>query len=144
MTALAAPRDTPRLGDEALPQLWKLPIDASVKIYAGSMCVINAGYVRPARASTTDLSAGVARQTYDNSSGSAGAFYVEVRRGVFGFGNSASTDAIAQADVGKVCYFVDDQTVAKTDGTGTRSIAGRIMSVSEGDSLVYVQLGALV
>jgi hypothetical protein len=33
------------------------------------------------------------------------------------------------ADVGKQCYLVDDQTVAKTDGTNTRSPAGFVRDV---------------
>ena len=49
------------------------------------------------------------------------------------FGNSTSTDAITLADVGSDCYIVDDQTVAKTNGSGTRSRAGRVFDVdSEG------------
>jgi hypothetical protein len=51
------------------------------------------------------------------------------REGWFRFANSAAGDLIALADVGKVCYIVDDQTVAKTDGGGTRSVAGRIRDV---------------
>lgn len=33
------------------------------------------------------------------------------------------------ADIGSDCYIVDDQTVAKTNGTNTRSVAGKIMDV---------------
>jgi hypothetical protein len=49
---------------------------------------------------------------------------VRVRRGCFLFGNSTSTDAITKAEWGKSVYIVDDQTVAKTSGSSTRSIAG--------------------
>ena len=45
------------------------------------------------------------------------------------FANSAATDAITLADIGKDCFIVDDQTVAKTDGSGTRSRAGRVFDV---------------
>jgi hypothetical protein len=31
--------------------------------------------------------------------------------------------------IGNDCYIVDDQTVAKTNGTATRSIAGKIRAV---------------
>ena len=48
---------------------------------------------------------------------------------LFRSANSAAADLIAQADVGKLCHVVDDQTVAKTDGTGTRSRAGIVARV---------------
>lgn len=38
-------------------------------------------------------------------------------------------DAIALADIGSDCYIVDDQTVAKTSGSATRSVAGKIFDV---------------
>ena len=48
-------------------------------------------------------------------------------------------DLIAQADVGADCYIVDDQTVAKTNGTNTRSVAGKIIAV-DADG-VWVKIG---
>ncbi|CUH67985.1 hypothetical protein TG4357_03322 [Thalassovita gelatinovora] len=43
--------------------------------------------------------------------------------------NSAAADEITIADIGNKAYAVDDQTVAKTDGTATRSPAGIIDDV---------------
>ncbi len=40
------------------------------------------------------------------------------------FANSAAGDLITKADIGAACYIVDDQTVARTNGTNTRSPAG--------------------
>lgn len=75
----------------------------------------------------------------DNTGGSNGDKTVKVRSGVFRFYNSSSGDAIGVSEVGKDCYIVDDQTVAKTDGTGTRSIAGKVHGV---DSMgVWVAIG---
>ena len=50
-------------------------------------------------------------------------------------------DAIAQADVGKVCFIVDDQTVAKTNGGNTRSPAGIVdgMACRFGGGNVWVR-----
>ena len=45
------------------------------------------------------------------------------------FANSASADLISLADIGADCYIVDDQTVAKTSGTNTRSVAGKVFDV---------------
>jgi len=39
--------------------------------------------------------------------------------------------------LGKTCYIVDDETVAKTNGTNTRSAAGTVVGV-ESDG-VWVQ-----
>ena len=36
---------------------------------------------------------------------------------------------MTQADLGKSCYIVDDQTVAKTSGGATRSLAGKVVGV---------------
>ena len=58
---------------------------------------------------------GRAEATVDNL-GAAGALSLEYRMGSFRFANSAAADQVAQADVGRVCFILDDQTVAKTDG----------------------------
>jgi len=44
--------------------------------------------------------------------------------------NSADADEITLADVGADCYIVDDETVAKTSGTNTRSVAGKVYDVN--------------
>lgn len=139
MAALTAERpQTTRLGDATRPPLWKLPVKANTKIWAGSLIVVDAGYAAPGRTATGLIVAGRAEQTSDNTGGAAGAKIVEARRGVFKFNNSSSGDAIAQADVGKICYIVDDQTVALTDATGTRSRAGMIYQVESDGVLVQI------
>jgi hypothetical protein len=66
---------------------------------------------------------------------------VRIQRGCFRFANSTAGDAITNADRYADCYIVDDQTVAKTDGTGTRSVAGKVVDV---DSIgVWVQVDPL-
>lgn len=50
-----------------------------------------------------------------------------------------ATGLVAQADVGADCYVVDDQTVARTSATNTRSRAGIVVAV-EPDG-VWVQIG---
>jgi peptidoglycan hydrolase-like protein with peptidoglycan-binding domain len=135
MTALAAERNTPQLADGS----YGWPVKGSVKIYKGALVVANAGYAAPGTAATGLVALGRAEETVDNTAGSDGALKIAVRPGVFRFGNSASTDAIAQADVGADCYIVDDQTVAKTSATGTRSRAGKIQAV---DAIgVWVAIG---
>ena len=65
----------------------------------------------------------------DNSAGANGALNANVRRGTFRFLNSSAGDLIALSDIGASCYIVDDQTVAKTNGGTTRSVAGKIRDV---------------
>lgn len=115
------------------------PVAAGAVIYAGALVVIDAaGNAAPGSTATGLRARGVAQEQVDNSGGLAGAVKVESRRGVFAFGNSAAADAITRADIGNVAYIVDDQTVAKTDGTGTRSAAGTIRDLD--DAGVWVEI----
>jgi hypothetical protein len=89
-----------------------------------------AGYAQGGATATTLKAAGVANETADNTAGASGDIKVTVRRdGWFRFANSASGDLITIADIGNSCYIVDNQTVAKTDGGTTRSVAGKIRDV---------------
>lgn len=129
MAALTQERNTPRMGDDIHPH--DFPIAANVKIYAGAMVAIDATLkqARPARATATDKVVGRAPTTYDNTGGSAAGFTMAAEAGIFRYGNSSSSDAITQADVGNTCYVVDDQTVAKTDNSAARPAAGKIVAV---------------
>jgi hypothetical protein len=138
MAALAAIRDTQKK-DSALTTLRGLPAKAATKVWAGSLVVSDAGYAAPGRIATTLIAFGRARKTIDNTAGASGDLWVPVESGTFKWANSTAGDAIAQTDVGAQCYIVDDQTVAKTSNTNTRSVAGIIMGVdSDG---VWVQTG---
>ncbi len=129
MTALAKSRDTKRYGAEPMPAKHAVKVKANTKVWAGGIAVIDAGYAAPAREATGLLCYGRFEADVDNTGGAAGAKTVEILSGCFKYANSAAGDLIAQADVGKLCYLVDDQTVAKTDNSAARSVAGRIESV---------------
>jgi hypothetical protein len=117
------------------------PVAAATKIFAGGIVVLNAsGDAAPASTATGLVVRGVAQETVDNSGGAAGDLRVRTRAGIFKFANSAAADEITRADIGADCYLVDDQTVAKTDGTGTRSVAGKVVDV-DSDGGVFVALG---
>ena len=126
MVALSSERNTRlRIGD-----LRAEPMAAAVKIWGGSLVMRNAaGYLTKGATATGCVGVGRAEKTVDNTAGAAGAVNVEYRLGSFLFANSAAGDLITIADIGKVCYIVDDQTVAKTDGTATRSRAGIVDAV---------------
>lgn len=127
MTAATKDRDTQEMGGRHRAA----PIAANVKCFAGTMACIDAsGNMTKGATATTLKCVGVFKQPYDNTGGVAGAFMAEAVQGVFGpFANSASTDAIALKDVKSDCYIVDDQTVALTSGSNTRSVAGKVYSV---------------
>ena len=125
MTATTVDRATPRRDGEQFVRKM-----AAVKILAGTIvCLSATGYATPGATATTLVADGIAIETVDNSAGAAGDLSIQVEKGVFRFFNSAAGDAITIAEIGDDCWIVDNQTVAKTDGTGTRSKAGRIVDV---------------
>ena len=137
MTALSASR-TP---EQIKGHLVSLPVAASVLIYAGALVMMDSsGNAKPATAATGLVAIGVADGYVDNSSGSAGDVDVTIRTGIFAFKNSGGGDAIAADDAGKICYAVDDQTVALTNNAGARSPAGRIVGMSDSGE-VFVAVG---
>ncbi|MDC8012934.1 hypothetical protein [Tahibacter soli] len=105
-------------------------VGAGKKIYAGTIAVLAAtGYAEAGTTATGKRTVGVAQETVDNTGGAAGDVSVRIKRGIFPFSNSAAADAITNGDYGTNCYVADDQTVAKTDAGGTRSIAGVVRGV---------------
>lgn len=126
MSALTADRAT----RSKLGRNFEMPAAAGVVIHAGALVAIGTdGYVHPGATATTLRGLGCASESVDNSSGAAGAVRVPFARGVFAYGNSAAADAITLADVGTNCYIVDDQSVSKTSGSNTRSVAGVVRDV---------------
>lgn len=125
MTALAADRNTACLQGD----IRHGGLAASVLVYAGAMVMRNAaGYLT--KGATATGSVGVGRAEARATGGAAaGDVDLDYRPGIFRFANSATTDLIGITEIGKPCYVVDDQTVAKTDGTATRSLAGFVEGV---------------
>ncbi|MCO5083076.1 MAG: hypothetical protein M9955_15645 [Rhizobiaceae bacterium] len=134
MTALSGPRvPTRKEGNRSTA-----PMKGSTKIWNGAIVVMDSGLAVPGKTATGLVVLGIATDTVDNTGGD-GAAKVTAERGCFKFANSTSTDAIAGSEIGKDCYLVDDQTVAKTNGSSTRSVAGKVIDVdSDG---VWVALG---
>jgi hypothetical protein len=128
MAALTQDRLTDRRAGDTL---FRHPVAAGVKIFAGALVVMNAsGFVEPGTTATGKIGLGRAEEAVDNTAGSAGAVLVNYRRGTFRFANAAG-DAVTLASVGTDCFVVDDQTVAATDGGGTRSVAGTVLDVDD-------------
>jgi hypothetical protein len=126
MAALITDRNTPfKEGG-----LISVPVAAGVKIFSGALVALNAaGYATPGAVSATLTYLGRSDSYADNTVGADGAATVLVRRHcMFKFLNSGA-DPVAQADVGKTCYILDDQTIAKTSAAAARSAAGKVMGV---------------
>lgn len=123
--ALTAPRDTHARNGEARG----IDLAAAAVIYQGALVAYNAaGYLVPGSTATDLVAAGRAEETVDNTDGANGDLKANVRAGVFRWTNSGS-DTIDRTHIGGIAYIVDDETVAATDGTGTRSPAGEIFDV---------------
>jgi hypothetical protein len=123
---LTASRNTPYKDGALLP----FPVAAGAKIFGGALAVLNAaGFAAPGSAAVGLTYLGRSEEFVDNTGGADGAKTVLVhRRDIFKWLNSGA-DPVAQADVGKIVYILDDQTVAKTNGAGARSAAGKLLGV---------------
>jgi hypothetical protein len=126
--ALSADRYTESVGDGHGPLYIDVPQGVNT-LYEGGMVsrLLTGGYACPAGTALSGPACGVARVQSINA-GSAGDVSVQLSCGQFWFANSADGDAITEADRFKVCYVVDDQTVALTSA-GTRQPAGVIIDV---------------
>lgn len=133
MSALTAGRNTPR---RELGHIQPVVHDGDT-VYAGGMVTLLTADGTAVAAGTASAGAavGVAEDTVKGD----GTATVRVRLGTFRFDNSTSTDAIAAKNVGAKCYIADDQTVALTDNSGARKVAGVIVDVD--DDGVWVRLG---
>lgn len=125
MSALTKDRNTPRREGGTLT----IGVAAGKKIYAGSLVALDAsGYATPGATATTIKGLGRAERQADNTSGQSGDVTVEVAKGVFRFANDGA-NPVSASQIGSSCYIVDDQSVAATDGTGTRSVAAVVFDV---------------
>lgn len=126
MTATTQPRNTPLVTIGTVAR----DLPAGGKVLAGTIACLNAaGFAVMATSALGLVADGRFEDTADNTGGADGAVKVTVRKGTFRFANSAAGDAIARTEIGKTVYLVDNQTVAKTDGGGTRSPAGKVFDV---------------
>lgn len=134
--ALTKERDTVRRGPVFNTSYGVL---AGAKIYKGALVVLTAaGYAAPGSVATTLKAVGRATETVDNTAGASAAVQVPVEAGVFRWANHGTHTATI-ANITGNAYVVDDETVANTDGTSTRSVAGIIVDVDANG--VWVRTG---
>lgn len=144
MTATTENRLTDEKGEGTIARTFPaVPVAASTTIRHGVMVGINlSGYLVEVSADPSIRVLGRSEEYVDNSAGSAGDKTCKVKRGIFGWENSATTQALADAHVGRICYAVDNQTVALRNPTGEYPIAGRVYDV-DADGQVFVEHGVL-
>jgi hypothetical protein len=142
MAALTNSRNTPEMADGG--RMRVIPVEANTTVFLGSMVAIDAsGFAVPASATTTTANtqriAGRAERVHDgipgenavNNPGAAGAISVVARKGVFMFDQDGS---IAAAQVGTVCFAIDDHTVTAADRAGGAGVqqdaaAGQVVAI---------------
>ena len=124
--ALTADRNTKMQEAELVSQ----PVAANAVCHAGGLAVLNAtGFAAPGSTALNLTYIGRFNEAVDNTGGADGAKTVLIRRKKAFYYNNTPADAVTQADVGKVCYIVDDEAVARTNGVNTRSAAGTVVAV---------------
>src|SRR5688572_5049513 len=128
MAALTTDKNCVRFGRMKADSPEPMGVKAATLIYGGAAVVNDGGVAAPARTATGLRTLGVARKRYDNTAGAANAIVGEYDTGDHLFVNGV--DAVTAAMVGADCYWVDDQTVAGTDGGGTRSVAGKVKQLN--------------
>jgi hypothetical protein len=136
MTALAADRDTPEYYTPWGMEHAEVGLDSTQFYKGGILCIDSAdGKFKKGVVSTTLTAIGRCEDSV--LTGVSNTVKVRARSGIFKFGNSSAGDLIALVDIGKACYIVDDQTVAKTNGGATRSVAGFVHDIDP-DGSVWV------
>lgn len=122
---LTEDRNTPRReGDD-----FVYPMAASITIFAGSLVMLNAsGDATKGAVATGQIAVGRAEHRATNGA-VAGAETIRVRPGVYRWRNSAAGDAITKAHIGDTVFIADDDQVALTNGSSTRSAAGVVVDV---------------
>jgi hypothetical protein len=142
MAALTNSRNTPEMADGGRMRVY--PVEANTNIYLGGIVALNAaGNAVPASATTTVANAlkivgraeyvksGIPGQNAINNPGAAGAISITARKGVFLYATDGSVGA---AQLGLVCFALDDNNVTATDRASGASVqqyaaAGMVVAI---------------
>jgi len=104
---------------------------AAIRIFTGALIMRNAaGFLTRGVTAIGWIGVGRADARADNTASAAGAMNATFRTGVFHF-NTLPGDPVVRGGIGRLCFIVDDDTVAATSATNTRSAvfvgSGRIL-----------------
>lgn len=115
---------------------------AAVKFYKGAAAaiVLGTGFVTPlVPTNVLHVFVGVFGETYDNSGGTAGAYFTQILCDD-NWSFSQTGTAITAANIGEPAFFADDNTVTLTPGT---TFAGIIRAVDQ-NGTVWVDIEAAI
>lgn len=126
MAALSASRNTPL---RSIRKKLSIPLKANAQVYEGGMIAVDStGYGVDAATATGYLgvlvAAADATGTAADGGASVDAYVCEA------FFDNSGTDAVVAASLLTTVYVQDDHTVAKTNGTSTRSAAGTLTELT--------------
>ena len=126
-------------GANVSPSYLVVGVKADAVIDQGNLVVLDStGYAILADEATGLLPVGRAEESDDATGLSSGAKTIRCRLGAFKFKNSTSSDAIGVTELLKDVYIVDGKTVAKTSGSSTRSVAGKVLAVESDGVIVSI------
>jgi len=118
-------------------------VKAGVTLWKGALVAMSptTGAVEPAGPLATAVILGIAEAKVIGD----GILTVPIRSGFVELTIGTSADALTINDIGKKVYAINDQTVGKTDGTGTRAAAGILFDIADtGNAVVAVGLSTSV
>lgn len=123
--ALAADRDTKEL---ACPMSMRHEILAtdSKTFYKGGLIGLKSGKLVPGVDGVADTSVriiGRGEEAYVTGTGNTKT--LKAKSGIFKWKNGTSGEAFAAADIGKVAYVIDGETVGKSGNSAANAIVGR-------------------
>lgn len=136
---------TTRYGSQAIPLGVEYGVKDNTVGLKGTIVVLDGGYLKMGVTGTGLVCVGASLSDWDNTgTGHAdGAILAGVEQGILPWNIGSAGDALTQADAGSIVYIIDNQTVGKTDGSGTRSPAGVLAWVAANgtDPQAYVVMG---
>lgn len=122
-TALSANRDTPTRSLEKLA----IGVYTGSVIYAGALVAVNSsGYAVAASDAASIQVIGCAAEKVDETGKASGTDNITILMGTFRYKNG---DTVTDANIGDICYVVDDQTVSVTNSGSNAAIAGIVADV---------------
>lgn len=143
MAALTKDVFVNRFGSEGVHEEIAAPLGSAVTVYSGSIALSRAGYLANASApQITDTVLGLigdpAGGTYvktgpgivGNGSQGTNGVWINILTGSFILASGSGADLLDETTVGASVYVIDEITVGKTNGTGTRPTAGVQMPIT--------------
>lgn len=120
---------------------FPVKLDAAVVAPSGALVLIGIDGLAQGAAAADQICLGVWDEAVDSTGVAAGATSALCQRGQHYLLKNDPADPLVQADLGMPVYAAGLDAVAKTDGGGTRSQAGRFMGFDVQDpSKVWVEI----